>query len=377
MTLPAIACLFGLFAFAAETAADTGLPRSTPEAQGISSTAIMEFIAQTEAKIDALHSFMLVRHGQVIAEGWWAPYVADKTHEINSITKSFTSTVVGLAIAEHKLNLDDPVLKFFPDEAPEYPGKDLKSMTVRHLLRMSTGHDPKDVDAAFLRVWPMPEPDLIRKFFAMPIKRKPGTGFVYDSVGSHVLSAIVEKATGLTVREYLRSRLFAPLGIVDLQWDESAQGIPYGGFGLHLHTEDIAKFGQLHLQMGRWHDQELIPPSWVKEATSKQNDTQTTPAGEANDGNQGYGYQFWLCRHGFYRGDGAFGQLCIVMPKFDAVLVITANTQNTGSVMQLVWDTIVPAFNDASLPANPAAAAKLAANSKKLKLVHDNKPDGN
>lgn len=372
-----IACLLSLAVLADTSAMTGGLPRSTPEAQGVSSAAIVDFIEQAEAKIDALHSFMLVRHGRVIAEGWWSPRSADKTHAINSVTKCFTATAVGLAIAEGKLSLDDPVLKFFPDEAPANPGEDLKSMTVRHLLRMSTGHAARDVDAAFLRIWPMSEPDLIGRFFAMPIRQKPGTTFVYDSVGSHVLSAIVQKVTGQTVRNYLRPRLFAPLGIVDLEWEESADGIPYGGFGLHLRTEDIAKFGQLYLQKGQWQGQQLLPASWVQEATSKQTETQANPEEAANDGNQGYGYQFWLCRHGFYRGDGAYGQLCIVMPQYDAVLAITGNTRDTGRVMQLAWDTIVPALTDAPLPENSAAAAKLEAKAKDLKLAHAEQSGGN
>jgi CubicO group peptidase (beta-lactamase class C family) len=373
--LSAFPALFlGLLTLAA--AAPAGLPRSTPEAQGVSSADILKFIEGAEAKIDAVHSFILVRHGQIVAEGWWSPYAADKTHKLFSLTKSFTSTAVGLAIAEGKLSLDDQVLKFFPDEAPAKPSEELKTMTVRDLLRMSTGHDKKDVDAAFNRIWPMPEPNLVKKFFAMPIARPPGTGFVYDSVGSHVLSALIQKVTGQTVRDYLRPRLFAPLGIADPEWEMSAQGVPFGGYGLHLHTEDLAKFGQLCLQKGQWHGQQLVPAAWVEAATSKQTDNRKNPGNPESDWEQGYGYQFWMCRHGFYRGDGAVGQFCIVMPQYDAVLAITSGTNDMGSVMQLAWDTIVPAFKDEPLPADPAAVAKLQAKTKGLKLAHDNKLGG-
>ena len=189
--LAALLLLSAVLGARAETAPFI-LPRSTPEAQGVSSPAILAFITAAEAKIDALHSFVLVRHGHVVAEGWWGPYAADKTHMLYSLTKSFTSTAVGLAISEGKLGLDDLVLKFFPDEAPANPSAELSAMTVRDLLRMSTGHDRKDVDAAFRRIWPMPHPNLVEKFLAMPIVQKPGTGFVYDSTGSHVLSAIVQ-----------------------------------------------------------------------------------------------------------------------------------------------------------------------------------------
>jgi CubicO group peptidase (beta-lactamase class C family) len=352
------------------------LPRSTPEAQGVSSAAILGFIEQAEAKIDAVHSFILVRHGQVIAEGWWSPYAADKTHKLFSLTKSFTGTAVGLAIAEGKLGLDDRVLKFFPDEAPANPSEELKAMTVRDLLRMSTGHDAKEVSAAFNRIWPLPQPNLVKKFFAMPIARPPGTGFVYDSTGSHVLSALVQKVTGQTVHEYLRPRLFAPLGIADPVWEESAQGVSFGCYGLHLHTEDIAKFGQLYLQKGRWNGRQLVPAAWVEAATSKQTENRNHSGNPESDWEQGYGYQFWMCRHGFYRGDGAMGQFCIVMPQYDAVLAITSGTEKMGSVMQLAWDTIVPAFKDAPLPADPAAVARLEAKTKSLILAHDNKLGG-
>ena len=353
--------------------ASSALPRSTPEAQGVSSPAILAFITAAEAKIDALHSFVLVRHGQVVAEGWWAPYAAAKTHMLYSLTKSFTSTAVGLAVSEGKLSLDDRVLKFFPDQAPAHPSEELKAMTVRHLLRMSTGHDRKDVDAAFQRIWPMPHPDLVKKFLAMPIGQKPGTGFVYDSTGSHVLSAIVQKVTGQTVHEYLRPRLFVPLGIADPVWEQDSQGVPFGCFGLHLHTEDMAKFGQLYLQKGQWQGRQLVPTVWVEAATSKQTDNRKKPGVDSeSDWEQGYGYQFWLCRHGFYRGDGAMGQFCIVMPQYDAVPAITSGTSDMGSVMQLAWDTIIPAFKDAPLPADPESVAKLTAKAKSLKLAHNN-----
>ena len=358
----------------AAVAAASDLPRSTPEAQGVSSLAILGFVEQAEAKIDAVHSFMLVRHGQVVAEGWWAPYAADKTHTLYSLTKSFTSTAVGLALAEGKLSLDDPVLKFFPTEAPANPSAELRALTVRHLLRMSTGHDRKDVDAAFRRIWPMPQPDIVKNFLAMPINHPPGTGFVYDSAGSHVLSAIVQRVTGQKVPDYLKPRLFDPLGIAAPSWEESPQGIPFGCFVLHLHTEDLAKFGQLYLQKGRWQGRQLLPAAWVEAATSKQTDNKRPATND--DWDQGYGYQFWLCRHGFYRGDGALGQFCIVMPQYDAVLAITSGTNDMGRVMQLAWDVLVPALKDAPLPADPAAVARLTAKTQSLKLTHDNKLGG-
>ena len=175
------------------------LPRSSPEAQGISSSAIMAFVQDAESKIDALHSVMIVRHGHVVAEGWWAPYGANTRHELYSLSKSFTSTAVGLAIAEGKLSLDDPVLKFFPTEAPANPSNNLKLMRVHDLLRMSTGHQTEP------RLQPSPS---VKAFLASPVAHKPGTHFMYNTPATYMLSAIVQKATGQTVLDYLRPRLF-------------------------------------------------------------------------------------------------------------------------------------------------------------------------
>lgn len=352
-------------------AATSSLPRSTPEAEGISSAAILSFVAAAEAKIDALHGFMLVRHGRVAAEGWWQPYSAERTHILNSLTKSFTSTAVGLAIAEGKLRLEDPVLRFFPEHAPEHPDAWLQQMTVRDLLRMATGHAKKDVDRYFNRVPLLPAPDLMSRFFKMPIVNPPGTQFVYDPAGSHMLSMIVQRVTGQTVEDYLRSRLFEPLGIAGVSWERDGKGVSYGAFGLHVHTEDIAKFGQLYLQKGQWEGRQLLPAAWVAEATRKQIDNRK-PNDTSSDWAQGYGYQFWMCRHGFYRGDGAFGQFCIVMPQYDAVVAITSGTKDMAGVMTLVWDKIVPAFHDGALPPDEAAAAKLSAKMKSLRLEKNN-----
>jgi CubicO group peptidase (beta-lactamase class C family) len=328
------------------------LPRSTPEEQGVSSAALFGFVQAAEQKIDALHSFMLVRHGHVVAEGWWSPYAADEPHSLFSLSKSFTSTAVGLAVADGKLSLDDTVLKFFPDEAPADPSKNLSSMRVRDLLRMCTGQRDED-----LKGFPFQSKmNLGRVFLEIPVPDKPGTHFVYNTAATYMLSAIVQKVTGQTVLDYLRPRLFEPLGISNPTWETSAQGISLGGFGLSIRTEDIARFGQLYLQRGQWRGRQLVPAGWVDAATSVQISNGSDPD---SDWDQGYGYQFWRCRHGFYRGDGAFGQYCVVMPEFDAVIAITAATKDLQSVLNVVWDRILPAFEEAALPANPESDRRL------------------
>ena len=243
-------------AFGASKEAPFSFPRSAPETQGISSTDLLGFVNEAEQKLNALHSFMLVRHGQVVAEGWWGPYAASEPHQMFSLSKSFTSTAVGMVIAEGKLSVEDPILKFFPEEAPAEPSANLKAMRVRDLLTMSTGHHEDDV-----KDFPYQSDDsVVKVFLSRPVSHKPGTFFFYNTPASYMLSAIVQKVTGQPVVEYLRPRLFDPLGIENPTWDASKQGVSLGGFGLNVRTEDIARFGQLYLQKGMWQGKQLLPP---------------------------------------------------------------------------------------------------------------------
>ncbi len=330
------------------TCCGADLPRSSPEAQGVSSAAVRSFIEAADKHIDSLHSFMFLRHGHVVAEGWWSPYDAALPHSLYSLSKSFASTAVGLAIAEGKLSLDDEVLKFFPEDAPPQPGDNLKAMRVSDLLRMSTGQQSEPSRTA--------DQPWAKTFLAHPVPFKPGTHFLYNTSGTYMLSAIVQKVTGMTVLDYLRPRLFEPLGIEHPTWENSPQGINAGGFGLSIRTEDIARFGQLYLQRGKWQGKQLVPDAWVQTATARQTSNGSNPH---SDWDQGYGYQFWRCRHGAYRGDGAFGQFCIVLPEQDAVIAITSGVMDMQSVLNLVWDKLLPAMKSAPLPADDAAAKKL------------------
>ena len=334
------------------------LPRSSPEAQGVSSAAVLSFVESADKGIDSMNSFMLLRHGYVVAEGWWSPYNPESPHSLYSLSKSFTSTAVGLAIAEGKLSLDDEVLKFFPNDAPSEPSSNLKAMRVSDLLRMSTGHQnepPRPADQPWTKA-----------FLAHPVPFKPGTHFLYNTSGTYMLSAIVQKATGQTVLDYLRPRLFEPLGIEHPTWEASPQGISAGGFGLSVRTEDIARFGQLYLQKGKWQGKQLVPQAWVEAATARQTSNGSNPN---SDWDQGYGYQFWRCRHNIYRGDGAFGQYCIVMSERDAVIAITSGVKDMQAVLNLVWDELLPAMKSSALPPDDAARKKLEQRLKNLSLT--------
>jgi CubicO group peptidase (beta-lactamase class C family) len=329
-------------------AASLPLPRSTPEEQGISSAGIRAYVEAADQQVNTMHSFMLVRHGHVVAEGWWKPEAADKPHVMHSLSKSFTSTAVGLAVEEGKLSVDDLVLKFFPDDAPAEPSKNLKAMRVRDLLTMTSG---QEAEAKFSTNAPW-----VQTFLAQPVPFKPGTHFLYNTPGSHMLSAIVTKVTGKTVLDYLRPRLFEPLGIENPEWDSSPQGNTFGGWGLKICTEDIAKFGQLYLQKGQWNGKQLVPTNWIATATAKQVSNGSDPT---KDWDQGYGFQFWRCRHGAYRGDGANGQFCIVMPEQDVVIAITADTRDMQAELNVVWDRLLPALQPAALPANAEEQSRL------------------
>lgn len=345
-----LATVIGVAADTDARVADVGtLPRSSPESQGVSSQAIRAFVHAADQQIAVMNSVMLVRHGRVIAEGWWAPYDAATRHELYSLSKSFTSMAVGMAIAEGKLSVDDEVLKFFPESAPAEPSRNLQSMRVRDLLCMSTGHQTEPRLPASDQPW-------VKTFLTHDVPHKPGAHFMYNTPATYMLSAIVQKQTGEKVLDFLRPRLFDPLGIDDPNWGSCPSGITLGGYGLNVRTEDIARFGQLCLQQGQWNGKQLLPAEWVSQATSRQVSNGSNPK---SDWDQGYGFQFWRCRHDCFRGDGAFGQYCIVMPKQHAVLAITSGVKDMEAVLNLVWEKLLPAFKDEALPEDAAAEKQL------------------
>ena len=342
---------FALCTVAIQVATSAELPRSTPEQQGIDSAGVADFVAALDTEIEDVHGLMVLRHGHVVAEGWWAPYRPEFIHTLFSLSKSFASTGIGLAVAEGHLSIDDQVISFFPDAVPEEPTWQLEAMRVRDLLSMSTGQHGEDLRAfSFDSTSPLPE-----TFLNLPVAHKPGTHFNYNTPASYMLSAIVHTVTGENLLDYLRPRLLDPLGIVDATWSTDAEGVAHGGFGLSITTESIARFGQLYLQQGEWEGEQLLPAEWVAQATARQTSNGSDPE---NDWDQGYGYQFWRSRHG-YRGDGAGGQFAIVLPELDAVVATTSGTSQMGEIMGIVWDRLLPAMQDEPLDDNPAEVERL------------------
>lgn len=318
------------------------LPRSTPEAQGLSSADVLALVNALDGELGELHSLVLVRHGQVVAEGFWSPYSVDDIQVLYSGTKSFNATAIGLLADEGQLSVDDLVLSKFPELAPAQPNANMAAMRIRDLLTMSTGHTQDTIDT--LRS--APNGEWTRAFLATAVPNAPGSNFLYNSGAAYVLSSIVERVSGQSVEEYLEPRLFAPLGIEKHLWGVSPEGVNLGDGGLSVRTEDFAKFGLLYLQGGQWNGQQLLSEQWVADASSAAVSTGN------NDGNWsfGYGYQFWRSRVG-YRADGSLGQYSFVLPELDMVLAITSGTDSMGTnnLMNLVFENL-PAAQDTPLP---------------------------
>ena len=322
------------------------LPRAeTPDSVA---AALETFFKEAAADSMDIHSVMIVKDGNVIFSRWQSQGVDTVPHVLHSVSKTFTATAVGLAIADGKMALTDKIIDFFPDKLPAEVSDNLKAMTVRDLLTMTCGHD---AEPSGFRSGE--DTDWVQAFLAQPVVHEPGTFYLYNSLGTYVLSAIVQKVTGEKVVDYLDTRLFQPLHIDKPKWEESPQGINTGGWGLWLKTEDLAKMGQLLLQKGEWNGKQIIPAEWVAEMSKKQVESinpgtrleQAEERGmtvETSDWMQGYGYQMWRCRPGCFRADGARGQYIIVIPDKNAVIAITSDNADLQGELNLVWNHILP-----------------------------------
>ena len=327
-----------------ETAEIIDLPRAeTPDSVA---AAMDDFFQEAASDSMDIHSVMIVKDGNVIYSRWQSQGVDTVPHVLHSVSKTFTSTAVGLAIADGKMALTDKVIDFFPDKLPEEVSENLKAMTVRDLLTMSCGHDVEPTNRGA-------DIDWVTEFLAHPVEHEPGTFFRYNSMGTYMLSAIVQKVTGEKLVDYLTPRLFEPLHIDKPHWEESPQGINCGGWGLYLKTEDLAKMGQLLLQKGEWNGQQIVPAEWVAEMSKKQVESinpgtrmeQAAERGmtkETSDWMQGYGYQMWRCRPGCFRADGSRGQYILVIPDKNAVIAITSDVGDLQGELNLVWNHILP-----------------------------------
>jgi CubicO group peptidase (beta-lactamase class C family) len=322
------------------------LPRSAPADQGVDPAAVLGFLDAVDGHPGLeMHSLMVVRHGHVVAEGWWAPYSAGRPQLLYSLSKSFTSTAAAFAQAEGLLDLDDTVVSHFAEFAADITDPRSRAVRIRHVASMTSGHTREMLGEAVLRDRAEP----VRGFLLIPPDRDPGTVFAYSQPCTYTLASIIQRNAGMPLTQYLRPRLLDPLGIGPVGWHTLGPGREQGFSGLHARTEDVAKLGLLYLQRGRWNSAQLIPGTWVDEATSTQIGT---PGEPGPDWQQGYGFQFWGSRHG-YRGDGAFGQFCVILPEQATVIVTTAYTLDMQGLLDAMWAHLLPGLG----PAAPGAGS--------------------
>jgi CubicO group peptidase (beta-lactamase class C family) len=324
------------------------LPRSSPESQGVDPAGILAFLDMVESAPDIeMHSLMIIRHGRVVTEGWWSPYGPELVHLLYSLSKSFTSTAAAFAVAEGLLDLEATVLSYFPELDGDITDRGSRSMLVRHVAAMASGHLAETLDRAVA----LDPAEPVRGFLLIPPEREPGTVFAYNQPCTYTLAAIIQRLSGQTLTEYLRPRLFDPLGIGEVGWQQDHRGRDLGFTGMHATTDAIARLGLLYLQRGMWNGRRLLSEEWVAEATRVhvENPNEPNP-----DWRRGYGFQFWRSRHG-YRGDGAYGQFCLVLPDQDSVIATTAATENMQGILDAIWAHLVPAMTAAAVEPSPAA----------------------
>lgn len=341
---------------------DGSLPRTTPESVGVPSEALINLIQKLD-KIDRVDSVMVLRDGKVIAESWRAPASVEKPHALYSLSKSFCSTAIGFAVDEGKMTLDAKVVDIFSEDVPADASDNLKNMDIESLLTMSCGHAdeakrPNNSSGFYMLETPkkVDPKSWTQAFLEHPVPYEPKTHFRYNTIGTYMAGAALEKAVGESIRDYLVPRLFEPLHIETPYWEKSPEGINKGGTGLYLKTEDIAKFGQFLLQKGVWNGKRLLSEEWIDKATSKQISNGDNPN---SDWTQGYGFQFWRCRHNAYRGAGAYGQFCVVIPDYNCVVVITADSGTTDKELDAIWDELLPKMQTNPITENPDAVAQL------------------
>lgn len=308
-----------------------------PEDVGLSSKGLLMYLEQVEKQGVELHSVKVLRHGKMAMEADFAPYDDHTPHMLFSLSKSFCSAAAGFAVQEGLLQWDSKVVEVLAEYAPENPSEWLKTVTLHHLLCMGSGlkEESDGVAGQGVQEW-------AKAVLAHDCVREPGTYFHYNSHGTYLVSCMVQKVTGQTVRDYLIPRLFVPLGIPVPYWSSSPEKVNCGGWGLFLTSESIVRFGQCLLQKGMWEGRQVLPPEWLEKATVFQIDNSNGNQDPENEWHQGYGYQFWRTRGGRYRGDGAFGQICMVSEEKDMVVAVTAGQGDMGKEMQLMHEYLFP-----------------------------------
>lgn len=343
-----------------KTGTESRLPRSTPEEQGVESGMLASFLrALADSEEINLHTAMVVRNGFVIAEGTCYPYSGDLWHVTHSLSKSITGLAVGIAAGEGLLTIDDKLVDLFKKRVNPLTALRKKNLTIRHLLTMSSG-------ISFNEAGAVTENDWVKGYLDSSFLFEPGSEFYYNSMNSYMLSAVIKEITGHGLLDYLKPRLFEPMGISRVCWQKCPKGIETGGWGLYLCPEDMAKLGVLMLQKGVWEGKRLVPAEWIREAAVKRMDTPDEL------GEYGYGYQVWMCgRPDSFQFNGMLGQNVIIYPDIDMVIVTTAGSEELFQVSGVsdVVETYFPAEyrpSDQALPPDAAAFWDLKETGKRL-----------
>lgn len=325
---------------------------SSPEAQGLDSASLsraFEYIRLHEVPI---HSLLIVRNGHVVLDAYFFPYAKGERHDVASVTKSVTATLIGLAIGRGDIkNVDQPALSFFPGRTPGDKPELRNKITLEHLLTMTSGLDCDGSQAeASLRSM-MNSADWIQFALDLPMAYPPGTHFAYCSPGMHLLSGVLSRTASASAFDFARSELFAPLGIRDVAWKADAQGVSDGWGDLQLLPEDMARLGYFWLSRGQWGSRRIVPDWYVRSATRTQ---VRVPA----DGS-GYGYGFWVRSggpDGRYEALGRGGQRITVLPDKQMVVVITGGGFDPEKIAGFLFDSIK---SDRAIPEDPAALSAL------------------
>ena len=275
------------------------------------------FVRRVDRERLGVEGIAALCEGRPLFEHRWIP---DRARNIYSNTKSFTATAAGMAIAEGRLSLHDRLAECFPEAMPENASPLLYQIELRHLLTMSSGFN----DALLMgdaRRTGTGMPDYVRYMLSQPVQCEPGGHFCYSTADSILAGRMIEEKVGMNLSQYLYERLFRPLQIGCPIWENCPLGHPVGGGGLFLTLRNMMKLGQLYLDHGQWHGEQILAPSWVSAATSRQIDTPDD--GQADIWRCGYGYQFWLSPYPrAYRADGAYGQITAVLPEAGMVVGI-------------------------------------------------------
>jgi CubicO group peptidase (beta-lactamase class C family) len=329
--------------------------RSTsPEAAGFDSVKLANSLQAIKQNSFNVHSLVLVRNGEVFLEAYFYPYDGSTYHDVASVTKSVMTTLIGIAVDQGKIDLDETMLSFFPDQSVANLDARKEQITVRHLVSMTSGFSCTARPSETTLEEMMASPDWVQFALDRPMAAEPGTRFVYDSPGMHLLSAILQRATGMTALEFARENLFEPLGITDVHWVADPQGYYRGSGALSLHPMDSAKLGLLFLQKGRWEERQIVSSDWVSEATTQHAET-------GIDYGEDYGYGWWVSREElvYFSADGSGGQRILAVPPMNLVLVSAGGGFDQDEVTSYIEASIVDLQKP--LPENAVGAAELEA----------------